>query len=145
MAQRRLDPHHPGCGVDLRLDRGDLALEHLAGIGVGTQLDRLADRDRGPVPLGQGEVGVEVCQVGKGDQGVAGPDILAELHAAQAELAGERRLDQLLVDDRRLRAMPARASSSACWFWSIVAWVAKSRRTSCWVRARLARASFSLD
>ena len=101
IGQGRLDPHHAGRRVDLRLDRGDLALEHL-----GRDRRRRAARPAAPtatedaVLLGQGEVGVELVEVGQRHQRVAGADILAELDPAQAELAAERRLDQLLVDDR---------------------------------------------
>ena len=120
------------CGIELRLDRRQLGLEHPVREGIDANLDRLADRESGARLLRQGEVDVELVEIGEGDDRRAGVEILADIDLAHAELAGERRADQFLVDQRlgvgdagagprrgRSRSDPRSAGRVYCWLASL--------------------------
>ncbi len=86
-------------GADARVDRLDLALETAAGDGVDGHADDLTDGERAQSLLGHGKVGVDRVKLLQRHQARAHRDILPEIDIAQAEPAGEGRLDRLLGDD----------------------------------------------
>ena len=100
IVQARLHLDRAHLGIELGLDRRQLGLEHAALEGIDPDLHRLAHREIGARLLRQGEVDIEIVEVGQGDDRRAGVQVLADLDLAHAELAGEGRAHQLLGDDR---------------------------------------------
>ena len=100
IVQARLHLDRAHLGIELWLDRRQLGLEYAALEGVDPDLHRLADREVGARLLRQGEVDIEIVEIGQGDDRRAGVEELADLDLAHAELAGEGRAHQLLGDDR---------------------------------------------
>ena len=95
--------------ADLRLDRRDLGLEDAAGKRIDRDLDLLPELDLFAHRRGQRDIGVELMQIGQGDEFRTRRDDLAEIDLAHPEPSGERRLDLFLVDDRlRLQDRGAR-------------------------------------
>ena len=72
------------------------------GIGIDLRRDRLADPDLVQRLLRQEEVDIDRIERLQGHDGGAGSQILADIDRADAEMAGERRAQHLLVDHRLL-------------------------------------------
>ena len=85
---------------DLRLDRGDLAVEGPARIGIDRNTNNLTNLERGAALLRHGEVCVQHRQVGQADDLRAGGEKLTDLDATNAKFAIERRTHELLGNDR---------------------------------------------
>ena len=68
-----------------RIERLDLALEHLAGIGVDGELDRLADPQLADLLLGHREIDADGIERLQRHQRHARRHVLALLHLADAE------------------------------------------------------------
>src|SRR6185369_8976858 len=98
IVDRGLDADVARVGGDLRFDGGDLAFELAARIGIDGDADGLPDLERAAVLFRHGEVGVELRQIGQGDDLGSRRQVLTDFDLANAEFAVERRLR--LIDGR---------------------------------------------
>ena len=99
MGQRRLHLHHARAG-DQRIDGVDLRREGFIGIGVHQHLHGLARRQLGAALFIEGEVHQQRLRVDQTGHRVGRVQVLTRVHLADAQLAGERRADGLLRDQR---------------------------------------------
>ena len=99
MGQRRLHLHHARAG-DQRIDGVDLRREDFIGIGVHQHLHGLSRRQLGAALFIEGEVHQQGCRVDQAGHRIGRVQVLARVHLADAQLAGERRADGLLRDQR---------------------------------------------
>jgi len=95
-----------GAGVHRRFDRRHLGLEAAVGKRVHAQADPGADGHLAHALLGQGEVHVDRIQGLQADHRVTRVEVLAQVDAAEAQHAVERRADGLLRDQGALRLGP---------------------------------------
>lgn len=88
--------------VDLRLDRGHDAMEGLARHRAGLDLGLHAHADQIDLALRHGEIDFHRVEFLQRDHGRTRRQILAQVHLADTELAGKRRADRLLCNQRFL-------------------------------------------
>ncbi len=100
IGQQGLHGHVAGLFLDFRFEGVDLREKRSARPGVGPHVHFAADTHLWQVLLRQVEFHVELLEIGKSRDGVAGVEILPEVDAADAELAAERRADVVLLDTR---------------------------------------------
>lgn len=91
---------HKACCADHRIDRHHPRLEVLPTHRVHRQCQHLPGVHFGGGLLAQGEVHMQLADVGQADDGLASGQVLALMHTADAELAGERSTNGLLRNQR---------------------------------------------
>ncbi len=84
--------------IETRIDGVDLALEALVGEGVDLDANGLPHPDGGQEFLRHPEIGLHRIDRLEIDQRLAGGDVFADAHMAQADDAGERRHDMRLLE-----------------------------------------------
>ncbi len=89
-----------GLVADLRLDSGHAPFERPARIRIRRHAHGLAERHAAQRLLRHREVRVQHVEIRERRDRVARVQVLPEVHAAQADHAGERRANQLLRNDR---------------------------------------------
>ena len=86
--------------ADLRLDRGDLADKDTTRIGIDADIHGLAELQVRAVLFGDGEIHPDLREIGERHDLRASTEELTEFDMPQAELATERRENELLRDER---------------------------------------------
>ena len=102
----RLHGDEARAGVGLRVDADDAAVEIEVRFFL-TEARGLVHLQRDRRLFGDREVDLHAVEILQRDDDGADGDVLADVDAGDAERAGERRLDRLLIDDR-LRALARR-------------------------------------
>ena len=99
VVQQGLDLHRARL-ADQRVDGADARREAAPRIGVDQDLEGLAELQLGAGAFVQGEIAFQGPRIHQAGHRLGDAEVLAEVHAADAELAGEGRADRLLVDQR---------------------------------------------
>ena len=97
--QGRPDLDVAAAGIDLRIDRRNLAGEGLVLEGVDLHGNRLAQPNLIDRLLRHEEVDKDRIERLQRHDDRSGPEILAEIDGADAEMAGKRRAQEFLVED----------------------------------------------
>ncbi len=97
--QRRADLHVAIADIDLRIDRGNLAGKGLILVGVDLHRDLLAEPDLIDRLLRHEEIDIDRIERLQRHDRRAGAEILPKIDGANAEMAGKRSAQDLLVDD----------------------------------------------
>src|SRR4051812_4014470 len=97
--ERALNADVAGLRGDLRFDRGDLAFEGAARIGIHSHANGLPDLELRAVLLRHREIGIQLRQIGQRHDLCAGGEILAYLDVPDAEFTIEWSADELLRND----------------------------------------------